>query len=158
MQNQNKTDSVDITPAQLNNFFTSIGPKMEFIKIPQSTCAFDTPSNEKSTFLFPACIPETYNVCRGLSNSQAVETDCLNKLFVKFRSPVICKPLVSLFNKSMSEGCYSNLFNIAKVFFVFKSGDLQNPIIFRPNSLLSSLSNIFEKILQQKYYGFSAYN
>ena len=62
--------------------------------------------------------------------------------------------LVSLFNRSMSEGFYLNILKVARIISVFKASDRQNPTNFRLISKLSSLSNIFEKILHKRIMGF----
>ena len=132
---------MDITPAQFKKFFTSIKENST-----KHSCIWYS-LKWKILFLFPVSIPEIYNVCIGLWNSQAVDTDGLNNLFVKFFSPIICKLLLSPFNKSMSKRFYPNFFKIAKIIPVFKAGDRQNPTNFQPISILSSLNKIFEKIL-----------
>ena len=111
----------------------------------------------KGAFLYlsiPASIEEINNVCMGLSNSQVVDTDGLNNLLVNFFSPIICKPLLSLFNRSMSEGFYPNLFKIESIIPVFEAIDRPNSTNFRPISVLSSLGKIFEKIFHKRIISF----
>ena len=90
----------------------------------------------------------------GLSNSQAVDTDGLNNFFVKFFRPIVCKLFISVFNRSMSKGCYIIFFKTAKIVPVALAGYRQNPTNFRPISILSSLSKIFEKSLHKSIMDF----
>ena len=61
--------------------------------------------------------------------------------------------IVSLFNRSMSEGFYLNILKVARIISVFKAGDRQNPTNFRLTTKLSSLSKIFEKTLHKRIMG-----
>ena len=81
----------------------------------------------------------------------------IQTVWISFLSNFSVKSFVnlsSLFNRSMSKGCYPNLLKIAKISPVFKAADRQNPTNFRPISILSSLSKIFEKILHKRIMGF----
>ena len=51
------------------------------------------------------------------------------------------------FNKSLSEGIFSECFKAAKIIPIFKSGDSISTVNYRPISMLPFLSKIFEKLM-----------
>ena len=57
------------------------------------------------------------------------------------------KPLTHLINKSIDQGIFPDDLKIAKVFPVYKSDDKNNISNYRPISVLSSFSKVFEKVM-----------
>ena len=57
------------------------------------------------------------------------------------------KPLTYLINKSIHQGIFPDELKVAKVFPVYKSGDKTNISNYRPISVLSFFSKVFEKIV-----------
>ena len=57
-------------------------------------------------------------------------------------------PTVSLlFNNSVSEGIFPECFKTVKIIPIFKSGDSNYTVNYRPISMLPFLSKIFEKLM-----------
>ena len=52
-----------------------------------------------------------------------------------------------LFNNSVSEGIFPECFKTAKIIPIFKSGDSNSTVNYRPISMLLFLSKIFEKLM-----------
>jgi len=67
--------------------------------------------------------------------------------FLKKFKNYLVKPLRHIFNCSFSSAVVPLQFKIAKVIPLFKSGDKSLPDNYRPISLLSSFSKIFEKVV-----------
>ena len=63
-----------------------------------------------------------------------------------------CKPLCLLFNKSLRLKKYPRSWKIAHMIPLFKNGDKAFPSNYRPISLLSCVSKIFEKKLYFKTF------
>lgn len=59
-------------------------------------------------------------------------------------------PLTFLFNKILSENIFPRAFKVAKVKPLYKAGDRNDVSNYRPVSLISSLSKVFEKILKRR--------
>jgi len=68
------------------------------------------------------------------------------KLSIHFTANILSK----IINKSFHEGQLPDLLKIAKVCPVFKNGDKSLVSIYRPISVLSSFSKIFEKIVYNR--------
>ena len=65
----------------------------------------------------------------------------------KILAPVISPTVSMLFNNSVSEGIFSECFKTAELNPIFKSGDLNSAVNYRPIPMLPSLSKIFEKLM-----------
>ena len=66
----------------------------------------------------------------------------------------LADPITYLFNKSLNSGIFPSAFKIAKVKPLHKSGDKNNVNNYRPISLLSSLSKVFEKLYKARIMDF----
>ena len=62
----------------------------------------------------------------------------------------ITEALVVIFNKSLEEGNFSDLLKIAKVLPIYKGGNNDNPVNYRPISYLTTFDKIFEKIVYNR--------
>ena len=59
----------------------------------------------------------------------------------------ICRPLTYIFNLSIDQGIFPNSMKIAKVVPIFKQGSRLSSDNYRPISILSTLSKVFEKCI-----------
>ena len=65
----------------------------------------------------------------------------------KILPPIISPTVSMLFNNSMSEGIFPECFKTSKIIPIFKSGDSNSTVNYRPISMLPFLSKIFEKLI-----------
>ena len=73
----------------------------------------------------------------------------------KFLTPVLIKPLTLIINQSLITGIFPTKLKIAKVLPYFKKADIMLMDNYRPISLLTSRSKVFEKVVfTQLYYYF----
>ena len=68
--------------------------------------------------------------------------------------PVIDPAIAAAFNKCIEERTFAKGLKIAKINPIFKKGDKGKPENYRPVSLLSSISKVFEKLLQSRMIKF----
>ena len=87
-----------------------------------------------------------------LDTSKAYGPDGIPPILLKEGSKVICPPLSKLFNKSLSTSTFPSLWKKANVLPIFKKGAKNVLGNFRPISLLSINSKIFEKIVFKYVY------
>ena len=73
---------------------------------------------------------------------------------LKLTEKVISKPLSIIINNSFEHGEFPDIFKIAKVIPVYKKGSKLDRTNYRPISLLSNISKIFEKLMHTRLYGF----
>ena len=82
----------------------------------------------------------------SLDSSKSTGPDNVPVRLIKMTALLIAEPLSKLFNKSISLGIYPSKFKEANIKPIFKNkgspSDISN---YRPISLLSALSKVFEK-------------
>ena len=69
---------------------------------------------------------------------------------LKLLSPYISSALVILINESFTTGIFPDKLKVAKVIALHKKGASDNPSNYRPISLLSIFSKIFERIMYKR--------
>ena len=73
---------------------------------------------------------------------------------IKSSCSFILKPLVYIFNKSLQQGAVPSELKLAKVIPLYKSGDKDSVANYRPISLLTSFSKIFEQVIYNRLTNF----
>ena len=73
---------------------------------------------------------------------------------VKNSFDIISKPLMYLINLSVEKGIFPNNLKTAKITPIFKAGDVDIFTNYRPISILSSFSKIYEKIMYNRLLDF----
>ena len=73
---------------------------------------------------------------------------------VKNSFDIISKPLMHLINLSLEKGIFPNNLKTAKIIPIFKAGDVDIFTNYRPISILSSFSKIYEKIMYNRLLDF----
>ena len=66
----------------------------------------------------------------------------------------VSKPLAILFNRSISEGVFPNLWKLANVIPIYKKGAKSSVTNYRPVSLLSCCGKLLERIIFKHMYNF----
>ena len=155
--NDEITDTQDIVN-YLNNFFVNIGPKMaeniSATKSPAPSKPTTFSSTHQSLFLYPSTPQEVCDVIDQLKDKKANRSvDCDTK-FIKYGKIVIASFLSQLYNSCQLQGVFPDIFKIAEVVPVFKKDDPTLATNYRPISLLSQFSKIFEKMLYSRIYSY----
>ena len=97
---------------------------------------------------------EVLQILNSLDANKSTGPDGLPVKFLKLTALIIAKPLSQLYNKSLLLGIYPSNFKTANVKPIFKNkGSPSDPTCYRPISILSALSKVFEKIVYKNIYG-----
>jgi len=149
--NRHITDNKCIADT-INTFFTGIGSSVE-AKIPQSNKTYQDylGSPRFTNFCLDEC---SHEEIKKLISNISVSKSCgpfsiptkLLKEFSNIFSPV----LTSLVNKSLKEGVFPKLLKYAVVCPFYKKSDKTKCANYRPISLLSNLSKIFERAMYNR--------
>ena len=139
------TDGTEIANS-FNNFFISIGPQLaNSINCTVNPMSY-VDSIEHSIVITDISCYEVKQVISSLKNSSAgwdeLPTFVANKCVDGF-----IEPLTYLINSSIKEGVFPNELKLARVVPIFKAGDKTKLTNYRPISVLSFFSKVFERIM-----------
>ena len=84
---------------------------------------------------------------KSLKNKTSSGHDGISIRLLKYLSPALLKPLTLIINQSLITGLFPEKLKIAKVQPLFKKGDEEQIENYRPISLLTSISKVFEKVV-----------
>ena len=102
-----------------------------------------------SKTLFPQPTDQ-WEVAKNLKQMKITKSYGLGEIsneILKFCLPVIEPAMAAAFNTGIEERKFPKCLKIAKVIPIFKKRDKGKPENYRPLSLLSSISKVFEKLL-----------
>lgn len=97
---------------------------------------------------------EIDNIILSLKDKSAVGWDGISTSVIKSARHILIPLLSHLFNIALSSGIFPRAFKRAIVHPVFKSGDRDSVSNYRPISVLTVLSKIFEKVLNSRLVSF----
>ena len=124
-----------------------------------STNAEDYLKREPSSFEFAEIEPsKVLKLLSKLDVTKATGLDQISNKVLKQAAPVIYKQLTELFNLSLKSGEYPVDWKLAKVSPVFKAGERNDPNNYRPISILSTISRVFEKLVYEQIYNYLTKN
>ena len=91
-----------------------------------------------------------YVIINSLKIKESSGYDEISTIVLKIGAPFIISPLSYIFNKSMQSGTSPSRLKYAMVKPLLKKGDRGNVVNYRPVSLLTSFSKVFEKIVYER--------
>ena len=141
---------------EFNNFFSSVGSKISS-KIPECKNNFKYFVGDKvmnSFFLRYTDKDEILKIIKNLKSNKSSGPNSIPIQILKFYADIFCKPISNLVNLSFSQGVFPECLKLAKVIPIFKKNDPQICSNYRPISLLSIFSKIYEKSMHSRLYSF----
>jgi len=136
---------------KFNLFFTSVAADIAVTINPvPPTYDIPVPIPEENCFNMSAHPIQQAELIAALNQLQDKNSLDLNNLSMSFLKKIICKiekPLLHIFNTSLSTGAVPDKFKIAKVVPIFKSGNANDMNNYRPISLICNFSKLLEKIV-----------
>jgi hypothetical protein len=112
----------------------------------------------KSIFLLPTDENEVSTIINSMKNSTSCGCDDVSSIDLKILCNVVSKPIASLINHYIEIGEFPSCLKSAKITPMYKGGDKREPGNYRPISLLSSFSKIFEKVLYRRFTSYITIN
>ena len=141
---------------KFNDFFVNIGNNVES-KIPQSSKTFREYLKNpvaSSMFISPVSDDEVLGMLNKLDKTKSSGPNSIPTSLLKNHAKSFSLPLKLAINQSFTEGKFPDLLKIAKVCPVFKKGDTNLRENYRPISLLSNISKLFERAMHTRLYSF----
>ena len=139
-----------------NDYFVNVGHNLSS-KIPQTSKSYQSFLRNKavnSFYLNPTNPKEIVNIINGLKNGKALGPYSIPIDILKYNADDISTPLSAIINMSFFQGVFPDRCKIAKVLPLYKKENVQLCSNYRPISLLSVFSKIFEKCMYKRLYKF----
>ena len=139
-----------------NNHFSEIGKSIAS-SIPATTLSNNSTKIKpclSSLFLQPVSPHEVEKIINSFDVNKSTPSFCTPFKFLKFASKQISLILSIIINKCMTEGIFPDCLKLAEVIPIHKKGSKDNLNHYRPISLLSPFSKIFEKCLYTRINSF----
>jgi hypothetical protein len=95
---------------------------------------------------------EVREIIKSLKNKSSRGYDEIPLKILKTSAPCIISPLTYICNASLAQGIFPDRLKYAVIKPIFKAGDKYEPINYRPISLLSSFSKVFERLIYNRLY------
>jgi len=153
-RDQTVTDPQSIADA-FNDFFSSIGRNLDqnIPVVPESPLDYMENPVPNSFFMQPASPDE---VCSLIQELPMKSCDLKSvPTFIYKHCKTYISPIISdLFNSSIAIGEFPDCLKIARVVPVYKKGDNNSVNNYRPISILTVLSKIFEKLMLRRFMCF----
>lgn len=155
IDNQNQKIYDNVTIANLmNTYFCSIGSELsDRIQIPYN-CTLVLPKlNNSSIFISPTDNYEIHSIINKMKLKNG-GVDGINMKVIKKLSNYIVDPLVHIINLSIEKSIWPDVLKCADVKPIFKANNRHVISNYRPISLISNFSKIFEKVLYVRILDF----
>ncbi|MCG8032136.1 MAG: reverse transcriptase family protein [Candidatus Thiodiazotropha taylori] len=149
IDNEIKIHTTDKDKADcLNDYFTSIS------RVTDDNVQLPNPQKftEIALEFFNINELEVKEIIDTLDINKASGPDLINHKMLKYVSSAVSKPLTIIFNRSLREKHYPELWKRNNVVPLFKKGDKDDPANYRPVSLSSSVGKIMERIVFKNMY------
>lgn len=139
---------------EFNNYFVNIGPELARKIVATGSTLKPTPVCANSFFLKPVDENEIVKIVSKFKNKRSTDCDGLDMALIKSVVHEIVEPLKHICNLSFHTGTFPVRMKTAKVIPVFKNGDKQQFVNYRPISLLPQFSKILEKLFTERLNNF----
>ena len=148
-----KTDDKTKICNEFVNFFSEVGEKLAKDIIPPDT-QYKNTTSERSFFLRNVNSDEIKIYISELKNKKAPGFDEVTVELIKSAREIIAPLMAHQINVIFETGICPQHFKIAKIKPLYKSGNKLETKNYRPISLLSNLSKLFEKALKKRINSF----
>ena len=137
-------------------FFANIGPSLSktILQSKKNFTNFLNNSSLNSFVLKPVTHDEVRKLVSQLNNRKALGPTSIPVTILKDNIDVLVRPLTLILNQSFEQGIFPEILKIAQVSPIHKKEDTVTVSNYRPISLLSVFSKIFEKAMYHRICSF----
>ena len=142
-----------------NEYFVNVGNCLSNKISAATDCAFSATSlitiNAKNSFFMrPIAESEILRHINGLKSSKSTGKFGIPIKYIKLSAKIVSPLLAKIYNNCIKTGCFPDILKIAEVIPLYKSGPKDICSNYRPISILSPFSKIFEKCLHFQLYNY----
>lgn len=107
-----------------------------------------------SFFLTPTCQNEIQKIIKDLPAKSSTGIDGINTKILKGIADIIANPLAALINKIIETGTCPHILKTSIITPIYKKGDKNQPVSYRPISVIPTLAKILEKVVNKRLTAF----
>ena len=139
-----------------NNFFIIVAEKINenIVKSKKKHSSYLGPENNNTIFLSLTLPEDIEGLIKLMKTNKASGPNSIPTKILKLFKKEFSKPLSDIINLSFNQGVFPNLLKITNVIPIHKKGDKLDCNNYRPISLLSNISKIFEKCMHTRSTNF----
>lgn len=137
-----------------NDFFIDVTHQSDVIDGKNTFHREPTAFVAASFFLTPVTADEVADIIKSLKPKTSAGTDNVSPKLLKDCSQFFIQPLVHLINCSFENGKFPDLLKLSTVKPLHKKGNIEELDNFRPISITSTFSKIFEKAVMNRLWSF----
>ena len=154
--NGKETNNPQAIADSFNTFFGTIAEKTKskIFHTNKSHTDYLRDPNNRSLFLKPTTSTKISNIIMSLNNKKANGPASISTNIIKILAPDMSTMLSKIINVSFSTGIFPDCLKLADVVPVHKKDSKLIVENYRPISLLSNISKIFEKTIHTRLYSF----
>ena len=154
-----RLDRPNEIPEAFNEHLLTIGPKLASgieQKLDDDPLKHLEENNEHSPKFQFKQVDASYvrKAVMCLKNTKSPGPDKIPTKLLRGAIEYICRPLAMVFNASLEKGIFPDIWKLARVTPIYKSGQKSNLSNYRPISVLSVLSRPLEKLAHDQLYDF----
>lgn len=135
-----------------NAYFTTMAD--QFVDPVSETRPDNTSHNDKNFFLAPVTHEEVFREILRLKPSPSCGFDNLSAKLLRNCAEEITLPLTSMINNSFQSGVFPSILKVAKCIPLYKKNEPTLAENYRPLSILSTFSKLFEKLFCARLLSF----
>ena len=145
----------NIIASEFNDFFVKIGPKLAETIQTSEQQNFKNYLKKKINSRFHFSHSNSQDIIKiidSLKSKTSYGHDGMSNKLLKYVKQELTEPILLIINQCISKGLFPNKLKVAKVTPVYKKDDIHKLDNYRPVSVLSSISKVFEKVFFNQIY------
>ena len=148
-----QNDTQSCTPSEKANVLNTFFCEQSDVDASNATLPPFTPSTTTLSRIH-VTNQDVLDVLKLLDVSKACGPDLLSPRLLKEGATVLSQHMSDIFNCSLSKSYFPDKWKAANVIPVYKKGEKTDPSNYRPISLLSCVSKVFEKCVFKHFYNY----
>ena len=140
---------------EFNRYYANVGAELAAAINTENKAPYNSYLNTpvRSSFKFtPYSNDDTLKLIGSLKSKTSSGYDGVTTQLLKSIAPGISKPLTTLINQSLHNGCFPDGLKLAKIIPLYKKESRELMGNYRPVSLLCAMSKVFERVVYNQLY------
>ena len=143
------TTNAKLIGNHINTFFTSVATKLneKIVKAKKPFPHYLGQITDETIFLSPTTPADIESLINCIKPNKAIGPNSIPTKILKEFKTELSEPLSDMINVSFNKGIFPDFLKVANVIPIHKKGEKLDPNNYRPISLLSNISKLYEKAM-----------